>query len=176
MHDASIGQKIRESMMPEGLPLDLLQMAETHRIAEEAQVIEKIVESTSSEIISSLETSPSSQINNGHVQSESHGEPATSGEVVKQPVRTADPQWPTRTSQLLGFQILGVGAYVPDQVVTNAELQERCGIDPEWIEQRTGILARRYVAEGQATSHLCIMAAQRAMADAGVTARKLIWL
>lgn len=41
MHDASIGQKIRESMMPEGLPLDLLQMAETHRIAEEAQVIEK---------------------------------------------------------------------------------------------------------------------------------------
>lgn len=170
MHDASIGQKIRESMMPEGLPLDLLQMAETHRIAEEAQVIEKIVESTSSEITSSYETSPSSQKTNGHLHSVSHGEPAPNGEVVKKPVRTADPQWPTRTSQLLGFQILGVGAYVPDQVVTNAELQERCGIDPEWIEQRTGILSRRYVAEGQATSHLCIMAAQRAMADAGVTA------
>lgn len=74
-----------------------------------------------------------------------------------------------RTQSLLGVQILGTGSYVPDCVMTNADLQAQCGVDSDWIEQRTGILERRYVAEGQATSHLCIEAARRAIDAANVS-------
>src|SRR5262249_38571941 len=63
------------------------------------------------------------------------------------------------------------GSYVPDNIVTNADLQERYGFDPAWIEQRTGILARRHAHSDQATSHLCIEAARRALRSAHVSAR-----
>ncbi|MCA9040421.1 MAG: ketoacyl-ACP synthase III [Planctomycetaceae bacterium] len=78
-----------------------------------------------------------------------------------------------RTNQLLGVQIAGTGSYVPDRVVTNEELEETRGFEPGWIEQRSGIKERRYVAPGQATSDMCIHAARRAMADAGVTAEEV---
>src|SRR5712691_9990 len=52
--------------------------------------------------------------------------------------------FPKRTCSLMGVRIAGVGSYVPDCIVTNADLRERQGFDPEWIEQRTGIFARRY--------------------------------
>lgn len=73
-----------------------------------------------------------------------------------------------RTSSLLGVQILGTGAYVPSSIVTNADLESRYGFDPGWIEQRTGILARRHAAPTQATSDLCVEAAQRAIRAARV--------
>lgn len=81
--------------------------------------------------------------------------------------------WSRRTRSLLGVQVVSTGSYVPDNVVTNEDLQSRYGFDPAWIEQRTGILARRHVAEGQATSDLCIEAARRAMRNAQVTARDI---
>ena len=68
-----------------------------------------------------------------------------------------------RTNSLLGIQIVGSGSYVPDQVVTNEDLQAERGFDPDWISQRTGILERRHAPEGQATSDLCIEAARRAI-------------
>jgi len=73
-----------------------------------------------------------------------------------------------RTNSLLGVQIVSSGSYVPDQVVTNADLQSRYGFDPAWIEQRTGILERRYAPEGTATSDMCTEAARRAIRSANV--------
>ena len=81
--------------------------------------------------------------------------------------------WSRRTRSLLGVQIVATGSYVPDNIVTNADLQSRYGFDPAWIEQRTGILARRHVVDGQATSDLCIEAARRAMRDGNVSARDI---
>ena len=95
--------------------------------------------------------------------------------VSNQPDTVLEPSggWSRRTRSLLGVQIIATGSYVPDNIVTNADLQSRYGFDPAWIEQRTGILARRHVASGQATSDLCIEAARRAMSDGQVSARDI---
>jgi 3-oxoacyl-[acyl-carrier-protein] synthase-3 len=68
-----------------------------------------------------------------------------------------------RCSSLLGVQVVASGSYVPDIVVTNEDLQVQHGFDPEWITQRTGILARRHARPDQATSDLCIEAAKKAI-------------
>lgn len=68
-----------------------------------------------------------------------------------------------RTNSLLGVQILSTGSYVPDCVVTNEDMQARCGVDPNWIVQRTGIHQRRYCRPEQATSDLCVEAGRRAI-------------
>jgi 3-oxoacyl-[acyl-carrier-protein] synthase III len=73
-----------------------------------------------------------------------------------------------RTNSLLGVQILSTGAYVPPSIITNADLENRYGFDPGWIEQRTGILARRHATPTQATSDLCVEAAQKAIRAADV--------
>ena len=73
-----------------------------------------------------------------------------------------------RTQSLLGVQIVGCGSYVPQRVVTNSYLEGEYGFEPGWIEQRSGILERRYAAPEEATSDLCIEAARRAMVDAAV--------
>lgn len=73
-----------------------------------------------------------------------------------------------RTQSLTGIQIAGCGSYVPATVVTNAQLERDHGFEPGWIEQRSGILERRYAAPDEATSDLCVEAARRAMVDAGV--------
>lgn len=73
-----------------------------------------------------------------------------------------------RTASLLGVQVVSCGSYVPETIVTNEELQTRYGYDPEWISQRTGILARRYARPDQATSDLCTEAARRAIRAARV--------
>ena len=79
-----------------------------------------------------------------------------------------------RTCSLMGVQVIGCGSHVPEQIITNLEMQRRCpDCDPAWIEQRTGILERRFAEPGQATSDLCVAAAQKAMANAGVYAHEI---
>lgn len=73
-----------------------------------------------------------------------------------------------RTSSLLGVQIAGCGAFLPDQVVTNELLNEKYGCDPNWILQRTGILERRHAPPEMATSDMCTEAARRAIRAAGI--------
>ena len=46
-----------------------------------------------------------------------------------------------------GVRILGSGSSVPDNILGNEELAARFGVDPDWIEQRTGIIERRYCSE-----------------------------
>jgi 3-oxoacyl-[acyl-carrier-protein] synthase III len=72
-----------------------------------------------------------------------------------------------RTRSLTGVQILGTGSYVPDNVVSNLDLRDSHGFDPEWIVNRTGIHERRFALPHQATSDLCTHAAARCLKDAG---------
>jgi 3-oxoacyl-[acyl-carrier-protein] synthase-3 len=70
---------------------------------------------------------------------------------------------------LMGVRIVATGSYAPDNIVTNADLAP-LGMDPEWVLQRTGIRERRHAPPGMATSDLCVEAARRCLARAGVSA------
>jgi 3-oxoacyl-[acyl-carrier-protein] synthase-3 len=69
--------------------------------------------------------------------------------------------------------IAGTGAYVPEHVLGNAELERMVDTSDEWIVQRTGIRERRISAPSQATSDLAVAAARKALADAGVAAEDI---
>ncbi len=73
----------------------------------------------------------------------------------------------------LRSQVIGCGGYLPERIVTNNELAARLDTSDEWIRQRTGIGERRVAAEGEMTSDLAVYAAQRALADAGMSAGDL---
>ena len=73
-----------------------------------------------------------------------------------------------RTQSLMGVQVVGTGAYLPERIVSNRELEETYGFEPGWIEPRTGILNRRHAAPGEATSGMCSQAARRAIQSAGL--------
>ena len=65
---------------------------------------------------------------------------------------------------------LGCGSYLPERVVTNAELSTRVDTTDEWIFSRTGIRQRHLAADGEMTSDLALKAAERAIEDAGIQA------
>ena len=65
--------------------------------------------------------------------------------------------------------VKGVGHYLPERVVPNAELETLVDTTDEWITSRSGIKSRHYAAEGQTTSDMGTRAAQAALADAGLT-------
>ncbi len=64
--------------------------------------------------------------------------------------------------------VTGVGAYVPQRILTNADLEKIVETTDEWITSRTGITQRRVAADNEFTSDLGAEAARRAMAMAGV--------
>jgi 3-oxoacyl-[acyl-carrier-protein] synthase-3 len=64
--------------------------------------------------------------------------------------------------------IIGLGSYVPERVLANAELEQLVETTDEWIRTRTGISERRLAAPEEATRDLANRAAERALADAGV--------
>ena len=72
---------------------------------------------------------------------------------------------PART--LMGVRILGSGSYLPELVVSNHDLRESHGFDPDWIVNRTGIHERRFALPHQATSDLCVHAATRCLKASG---------
>ena len=69
--------------------------------------------------------------------------------------------------------MISVGSYLPQRVVTNAELASFVDTSDEWIRQRTGIAQRHIVAEGEKTSDLARNAAQQALERAGIKADQL---
>ena len=69
--------------------------------------------------------------------------------------------------------VLGCGSYLPERVLTNAELAQRIDTSDDWIVQRTGISERHIAADDEFTSHLAIKAAQAALADAKVDAQSI---
>jgi len=66
--------------------------------------------------------------------------------------------------------IRGIGSYLPERIMTNAEMSELVETSDVWIQERTGIEERHIVAEGQYTSDLGYAAAKAALEDAGLTA------
>lgn len=64
--------------------------------------------------------------------------------------------------------IVGTGSYLPERVLTNAELAKQVDTSDEWIIERTGIRQRHVAAEGEKTSDLAFRAAERALAAAGL--------
>lgn len=56
--------------------------------------------------------------------------------------------------------ITAIGSYVPERILTNADLEKLVDTNDEWIVQRTGISERHIAAEHQFTSHLCAAAVQ----------------
>ena len=69
--------------------------------------------------------------------------------------------------------ITGLGCYAPERVLTNDELSGMVDTSDEWVRTRTGIRERRIAAPEEATSDLCIPAAEAALADAGVKGSEL---
>ena len=63
-------------------------------------------------------------------------------------------------------RILGCGGYLPERVISNAELAARLETSDEWIVQRTGIRQRHVAATGERTSDLAVAAGARALAAA----------
>lgn len=70
-------------------------------------------------------------------------------------------------------RITGTGSYLPERIMTNQELEQMVDTNSEWIVARTGIKERRIVADGECTSDMAVIAAQRAMEMAGVTADQI---
>lgn len=64
--------------------------------------------------------------------------------------------------------IVGLGIYTPEKIVTNTDWEKLVDTSDEWIRKRTGIIERRYVTDGQATSDLGVEAAKKALDDAGM--------
>jgi len=64
-------------------------------------------------------------------------------------------------------RIIGCGGYLPERVVTNAELARGVDTSDEWIRQRTGIRERRIAAPGETTADLGTAAAHTALERAG---------
>ncbi len=65
-------------------------------------------------------------------------------------------------------KIIGVGAYAPKRVLTNADLEKMVATSDEWIVQRSGIRERHIADEGEATSDLAVKAAEQALERAGL--------
>lgn len=66
--------------------------------------------------------------------------------------------------------IAGTGSYVPEKVLTNADLEKFVDTNDEWITSRTGIKERRIAADDEFTSHLATKAAERALEQANLAA------
>ena len=69
--------------------------------------------------------------------------------------------------------VRGVGHYLPERVVENAEFESSLDTSDEWIRSRSGIERRHFAAPGQTTSELATRAATAALADAGLSADDL---
>ncbi|HEU4911548.1 MAG TPA: beta-ketoacyl-ACP synthase III [Actinomycetes bacterium] len=65
-------------------------------------------------------------------------------------------------------RILGVGGYRPARVVTNEEICERIDSSDEWIRERSGIETRRWAAPDESVVDMCVAAAGKAIAQAGI--------
>jgi 3-oxoacyl-[acyl-carrier-protein] synthase-3 len=69
--------------------------------------------------------------------------------------------------------IAGTGSYVPEEIISNFDLEKMVDTTDEWIRTRTGIAERRIAGKNEPTSDLAVKAAQAALENAGLEARDL---
>ena len=74
---------------------------------------------------------------------------------------------------MIRAKILGVGRYLPERRVTNFDLAKVFETSDEWIQQRTGIVERRYADEGVYCSDLALEASREALKNAGMKAEDI---
>lgn len=70
-------------------------------------------------------------------------------------------------------RIAGTGSYLPEKLLTNADIEKLVDTNDAWIRERTGIQHRHIAAEGENTSDLALKASRRALEAAGLTAQDL---
>ena len=70
-------------------------------------------------------------------------------------------------------RMLGVGGYRPSRVVPNSELVDRIDSSDEWIRERSGIQSRHAAAPDESVIDMALVAAEKAMANSGITADRL---
>lgn len=74
---------------------------------------------------------------------------------------------------LIYSRIAGTGSYLPEKIVTNADLEKIVETTDEWIASRTGIRERRRAADGETTGDLAFYAATHALEAAGIKASEI---
>lgn len=74
---------------------------------------------------------------------------------------------------ILRSVVLGIGSYLPKRIVSNADLEKSLVTSDAWIVQRTGIRQRHVASQDEPTSKLGLLAAEAALADAGIKAQDL---
>jgi 3-oxoacyl-[acyl-carrier-protein] synthase III len=67
-----------------------------------------------------------------------------------------------------GSRIIALGHYLPADIVDNAEVGRRVGVDPEWIQARTGIKQRHVAAPDESVVDMAVAAADKALVAAGI--------
>lgn len=72
-----------------------------------------------------------------------------------------------------GVGIAGVGKYLPDEIIYNAQVEEWTGLKTGFIEEKTGIKERRRVRDDETASQMGFKAAQQALDMAGIEAKQL---
>ena len=72
-------------------------------------------------------------------------------------------------TQLVRAKISALATYVPPRILSNSDLEKMVETSDEWITSRTGIRERHIVDKGAATSDLAVAAAQKALAERGLT-------
>ena len=88
---------------------------------------------------------------------------------VPPPATRRQPAARQRPRRTLRAGVFGLGAALPERVVTNDDLADRLDTTDEWIVRRTGIRTRRWLADGAPLAHLAADACAEALADAGRT-------
>ncbi|MEW6764771.1 MAG: beta-ketoacyl-ACP synthase III [Pseudomonadota bacterium] len=74
---------------------------------------------------------------------------------------------------MIHARITGTGGYLPEKILTNADLERMVETTDEWIRERTGIERRHIAAENESTVDLAERAARRAMEAAGIEGKDL---
>ena len=80
---------------------------------------------------------------------------------------------PRSNKPLRTVSIIGTGSYVPERVLTNADLSRIVDTSDEWITTRTGIKERRIAAKGEDTSDMAAKAALKALEQAKISPREI---
>jgi 3-oxoacyl-[acyl-carrier-protein] synthase-3 len=73
----------------------------------------------------------------------------------------------------VSVSITGLGAYAPERVLDNAELERLVDTSNDWIIERTGIRERRIAADDQALTDLALPGCETALAQAGITGKDI---
>src|SRR5688500_9848912 len=71
------------------------------------------------------------------------------------------------------IRVVGLGAYLPEHVMTNEEWSNYVDTSDEWITTRTGIKRRRIAAPDETTTDMAVAAASAALEDAGVSGQEI---